>query len=58
MKELDHEALPYAYWGAVGHCSSPTSTLGTDDLVFAYTSANGFAPVVAIFEIAISANAP
>ena len=39
-------------------CSSPTSTLGTDDLVFAYTSATGFAPVAAIFEIAISANAP
>ena len=39
-------------------CSSPTSTLGTDDLVSAYTSANGFAQVAAIFEIAISANAP
>jgi len=39
-----------------GH--SPTSTLGADDLVSAYTSANGFVPVAAIFEIAISANAP
>ncbi len=34
-------------------CSTPTPTLGTGDLVSAYTSANDFDPVAAIFANAL-----